>query len=343
MASILVTGAYGLVGRPLLSLLLERGHSVQALDLQNHATARHARRFAARFPSTFRARWADVRDMSAVERAVEGAECVIHLAAMIPPEADKHPREAWAINVGGTRNLVIASKRAGSVAHFVFASSIATYGDRIKAPLIRLDDPLEPNGDDAYACHKVEAEAFLRDSGLNHTVLRLSAIMSHEKLTFDPILFRMPLSTSLEICDPRDAALAFANAALNPEAYGKTFLIAGGPSCRTSFGSYIDWMLRLMGLGGAYFLPSGAFSQKGYHCAFMDTEESQRVLRYQTRSLIDHYKDVRRAMRLKRIAANVLRGPIQASIIAMSPYLEQGKAKKPKGILAALLPKAMRA
>ena len=73
----------------------------------------------------------DLRDPTALGRALAGADTVFHLAARVHADDDATPdaeREHAAINVGGTRALVSAAGTAG-VRRFVFFSSVKAVGE----------------------------------------------------------------------------------------------------------------------------------------------------------------------------------------------------------------------
>lgn len=82
----------------------------------------------------------DIRDRTAVMRALDGVDIVLHLAARVgvrPSIADPEPYSS--INVQGTVTLLEAC-RASSVRRFVFGSSSSVYGDTTPAPF-REDAP----------------------------------------------------------------------------------------------------------------------------------------------------------------------------------------------------------
>ena len=106
--------------------------------------------------------WGDLRDPGAVSRAVEGADAVIHTAALIPPMADHRPQLAWDINVGGTRHLLAAMKKQDPAPRLVYTSSVSVYGDRVANPEIRVGDPLRPSMGDEYAKTKIQAEKLIQ-------------------------------------------------------------------------------------------------------------------------------------------------------------------------------------
>ena len=84
MKRVLVTGACGNIGANVVDLLVERGYSVRAVDLDSPAGRKAA------------SRWGDQVDMlfgsicndALVREAVAGMDHVIHLAAIVPPGTD---------------------------------------------------------------------------------------------------------------------------------------------------------------------------------------------------------------------------------------------------------------
>lgn len=269
----------------------------------------------------------DIRKKEDIEHLIHESSAVIHLAAIIPPVADEKPLLAYSVNVEGTKNIVDCIKTSKQKTALIFSSSIATYGDRVKENLIRLTDEQKPNDDDEYAKHKVACEAYIRASGIDFCILRLSYIVSPKKLFLHPIMFKMPLQTSIEICSSADTALACANAARlissndleeKNSVNGKTFLIAGGKNCRTTYKDYLNSMLKLFGFSGASWIPPESFSKKGYHCAFMETEESENVLKFQNHNLNDYYNEVKAHTKMRRFLVRVFKPIAKAVVLALA-------------------------
>ena len=71
------------------------------------------------------AEWVDVRDGAALAQAIDGAEAVVHVAALYSYSAPATEMEA--VNVEGTAN-VIAACRAGAVRRLVHTSTAGTCG-----------------------------------------------------------------------------------------------------------------------------------------------------------------------------------------------------------------------
>ena len=124
MSEILVTGGNGFVGRHLVSALCERGDSVRVLALPGE----DAEALTARGVSVFRG---DVRRPETLVAPMNGADSVVHLAAMMDvwrPFADYH-----AVNVTGTE-IVCRAALAVGVRRVVHMSSSSVYGMALGRP-----------------------------------------------------------------------------------------------------------------------------------------------------------------------------------------------------------------
>ena len=125
-------------------------------------------------------READVRDRAAVERAVAGADVVVHMAyalyGMTPGEGDLYDT-----NVEGTLNVARAAAATGA-RRFVFVSSGVIYGfDWHNPQPLTEDAPLRPPARHFYARHKGESERrvadLLRGTGTDAYFLRPCAVV----------------------------------------------------------------------------------------------------------------------------------------------------------------------
>jgi len=314
---VLVTGAFGNVGRSSLAALRSRGAEIRILEAPTPKNRRLARSFGSGCELVF----GDIRDKEAAKAAVRGVDAICHLAALIPPAADRDVQLTRSVNIGGTANLIAAAKAQPLPPRFVLASSISVYGDRLRNFWIKTDDPLEPNADDAYGATKVEAERLLRESGLPFVILRLSYIVWKEKLACDPIMFHMPPSTKIEVCHTEDTGRAFAAAIHEERALGRTFDIGGGPACRTTYRDYLDRMFALFGLRDSKRLPDSAFAQRGFHCGwYADSEEAEAALGFRQKNIEDYYAEVRKETTAKRFFASLVRPLVLAGLRASSPY-----------------------
>lgn len=161
-----LTGATGYTGGRLLAALLARGDSVSALVRPSSVGHIHG---------PVRVVEGDLQDARALAQLVEGAEAVVHVAAVYRTAGhpDAYYRE---VNVGGTAKLLEAAAAAG-VRRFVHTSTVGVHGD-VEHPPAREDSPFAPG--DIYQATKAEAEQlaleFHRQRGVPVTVVRPGAI-----------------------------------------------------------------------------------------------------------------------------------------------------------------------
>ncbi|MEJ2293732.1 MAG: NAD(P)-dependent oxidoreductase [Candidatus Lokiarchaeota archaeon] len=318
--NILITGAFGNVGLSTLKELIKRNYNIRIFEIPNKKNKKISRRYK----NNVELFWGDIRKREDVASAIKDQDVIIHLAAIIPPLADESPELANEVNVSGTFNLIEEIKSQKRKPKIIFSSSIAVYGDRRANPMIKVDDPFLPSYGDNYAISKIKAEGLIRESGVTYSIFRLTYVTSVNKLDMDPLMFHMPLDTPIEICDTKDVGLALANAIECPGIWGKTLNIAGGKSCRTYYKDYIDKMMELFGLG-KNFLPDFAYAKSDFHCGHMDTEQSQRLLKYQNHNLEDYYGEVKKKIGWKRNFTRIIRWMISLHLLRNSYYYQRFK------------------
>jgi nucleoside-diphosphate-sugar epimerase len=320
---ILLTGAFGNIGKNVLRLLLEADHPVRCFDLETpknlsiyEAVSRNQRN--GRRVEVF---WGDVRDPATVEEAVQDTQGIIHLAALIPPMSEKDPEKARAINVQGTGNLIRAAQAVDPNPTFVFTSSVSVYGPKMTAPPPRtIHEPVNPT--DNYSSHKVECEQMLQASGLPWTILRVAAVsVSDLDVGLDPILFEIPLDQRIEFVHSKDVARACVNA-LRADAAQKILHIGGGTGSQMLQRDFLKGILEATGIG---MLPESAFrvprkDSDWYYTDYMDSGEAQALLHYQLHSFEDYLKELTKSLGGKRILARLLGPVIRLHFSAKSPY-----------------------
>jgi UDP-glucose 4-epimerase len=248
----LVTGANGFLGRHVVAALMARGIGVRAM-------VRPATRLGALdWPQSVEIFRADLRTSRQLERAFEGIDVLVHLAAVVSGGEDAQ----FAGTVVGTERLLDAMTRS-SCRRLVLCSSFSVYDFSSTRQTLDENSPLHTVPDvyarDGYSIAKWWQERVTRQFADRHdwdlTILRpgfiwgrdhgyLSALglqLGRHHLVVGP-LTRIPM-THVENC-----ADVFALAATDPRARGQVFNVVDGPGER--IWSYLSDHMRSLGQTG---------------------------------------------------------------------------------------------
>jgi uronate dehydrogenase len=138
-----MTGAAGNIGRTLRQHLKGRYALLRLTDVVQQEPPGPGEEVAT----------VDIRDRAALERSLQGIDCVIHLAGI--PEEDSWDK-ILPVNIEGCYNLFEAARRQG-VRRVVFASSNHAVGFHRREKFIDTDVAARPDG--RYGVSKVFGEA----------------------------------------------------------------------------------------------------------------------------------------------------------------------------------------
>src|SRR5450759_44049 len=219
---VLVTGASGFVGRPLVAALLRAGYAVRA------ATRRQVS-----FPNSVEAAIIpDLKNPIDWNPILQGVDIIIHLAGMVHSKVpDTAYSEFDQINWIATRRLAHAAKEAG-IDRFIYISSVRAQVDASAVEAVREQD--EPRPTNRYGCSKLAAEQEVRAAGVPFTIFRPVVVYGPHPKGNMRTLVRLALSSlplpvfrnrrSLLAVDNLIAAIIFA--LNNPVTIGETYLVA---------------------------------------------------------------------------------------------------------------------
>lgn len=165
----LITGGSGFLGINLIRYLLARGHTISNIDFApfDYPEKNQITNFLN-----------DIRDRDAVDRAMEGAQIVVHCAAALPLYK---PEDIYTTDIDGTRNILEFAQKHG-VERVIHISSTAVYGIPDHHPLVE-DDQLHGVG--PYGEAKVKAEEValgFRDKGMIVPIIRPKSFIGPERL-----------------------------------------------------------------------------------------------------------------------------------------------------------------
>lgn len=149
---ILVTGGAGFIG----SHIVEHFQGKADVRVLDNLRSGHLHNLAGLQHEFIQA---SILDRAAVRRAMDGVDCVFHLAAMISvPESMQKPIECNELNTTGTLVVLEEAARA-KVKKLVFSTSAAIYGDNPVTPKLEtmLPEPKSP-----YAITKLDGEFYCK-------------------------------------------------------------------------------------------------------------------------------------------------------------------------------------
>ncbi len=226
---VLITGANGFLGSALSRRMVGDGHRVRALVRPGSDASALEGVGVERVPG-------DVTDTASVQRAVEGAEVVFHLAGLRrAPERSAFFR----VNAEGTRTVCEAMLRVGA-RRMVLAGSLAAVGPSLPERPHVETDPFAP--EEWYGESKAEAERIaLGTAGLEVTVARPPRILGpgdRENLVFFRLVkrgIRLEIGGGprpLSVVDVDDVVELLLLLAARPEAAGEA-CFAPGPDQTT--------------------------------------------------------------------------------------------------------------
>jgi UDP-glucose 4-epimerase len=154
--SVLITGSNGFLGQSLCFKLLSLGTNLIKYDIANGQ---------------------DILNIEQLERSLTSTNIhtVIHLAAVSDLNLyEKYPVSSYEINVIGTRNVLQLCNKLSI--RLLFASTCCVYGNSSN-PISKEED--EPTPTELYAESKVQSENEILETGLPHTIMRLSTFYGH--------------------------------------------------------------------------------------------------------------------------------------------------------------------
>ncbi|MCE7742743.1 MAG: NAD(P)-dependent oxidoreductase [Candidatus Heimdallarchaeota archaeon] len=319
---VLVTGAFGNLGQSTLEILLASDHEITTLDILTLATRKSAKELSAK--GNFIPIWGSVLDKTLVSETIKNQDCIIHFAGVTPPVTENNPEIGYKINVVGTKNIIEAALKQKKHPKIIFPSTISIYG-----PLPPSAEPRTSehaiNPSDEYTRNKAEAEKLIQESDLPWTILRITAVPSTSILQNQiSLLYNIPLDQKIEFAHTKDIGKAISNT-LTESTTSKILMLGGGEESQLTNREFVGSILDTLGIK---MLPEEVFKKPKsnddwYYTSWMDTEESQRLLDYQSRTFKDYLDEVRKKTKPLRFIITIFRPIVRSILIRRSPYYKQ--------------------
>jgi uncharacterized protein YbjT (DUF2867 family) len=211
ITTVCVIGGSGFVGRHICQRLAAQGYRVRV------PTRDPERAKQLILLPTVELIAADVHDADDLARAIRGGDAVINLVGVLHDAAGKHGFAQ--AHVALARKVAEACRREGIQRHIHMSALNA-----------------DPKGPSAYLRSKGEAEAVVRGSGLDVTVIRPSAIFGREDsflnlfaslLRYLPVMFLASPGARFQPVFVEDVAAVFVKSLEHLESFGKSYDLCG--------------------------------------------------------------------------------------------------------------------
>jgi CDP-paratose 2-epimerase len=198
----LITGGAGFIGTNYASRLLARGDKVVLLDnLSRRGTPGNIAWLEDTFgKGSFHLLKEDVRDSKALEKAVEGVDRILHLAAQVAVTTSVvDPETDFEINARGTLNVLEAARKSERNPLVIYASTNKVYGNLDDIPVAEGEHsyyfPDHPQGvsesqlldfHSPYGCSKGTGDQYVRDY---HRIFGLPTVVFRQSCIYGPHQF----------------------------------------------------------------------------------------------------------------------------------------------------------
>lgn len=284
MKRVLITGGAGSIGSELTRKLVQQGFQVRVFDLPFLDFS------ALEALEKVEIVKGDITDPATVEAAVNGADLVLHLAALLPLASERDREKTFAVNVSGTANVIEGIKAAGGRTRLVFSSTVATYGNTMDGePPVDVNHPQHPV--DIYGESKIAAERLIIEAGIPCTILRISGVVIPALLD-PPDPWPFMREQRMEFVARADVVSALLAAVHTEEAANRILIIAGGASWQMLGYQYVEKVFELLDVP----MEEASFRQTPWWSDWYDTSEAQALLNYQQTSFPEFLEQLDQAI-----------------------------------------------
>jgi len=172
MSKVLITGGAGYIGSMLCTKLLQKGHSVTAVDLLKYDKGSLNHLY---FNKKFKLICDDIRKVSLMKKLIRKHDIIIPLAALVgAPLCEKFKRDAISTNLGSIKTLCKYATKSNKI---IYLTTNSGYGIGEKNKYCDENSPLKPIS--LYGRTKCDGEELVKTKVKNFVCFRLATVFGH--------------------------------------------------------------------------------------------------------------------------------------------------------------------
>ena len=281
MKKVLVTGAGGTVGIPVIKYLIkENVYEITALDLKSMRSVRRLKKYK----DIINIIYGDVNDQRLMNALVASHDVVIHLAGVIPPFADLKQQLSRIVDYEGTKNIIHSIQEHNPKCYLLYPSSTVVYGG--EQDEVNVLNEIVINVEDNYALIKKRVEEKISTTVKNYTIFRLPAVFGDLKM--EAPMYNIPYSATCELISVDDAARAFVYAINEQKKLNKKiFNVTSGEKFRIKARTLMIDILQSYGISFRYLITWLLVDKNYYSHVYSDSDKLDDIICYQQ----DTYKE----------------------------------------------------
>lgn len=294
MKKVLVTGAFGSIGKCVIKYLLSEGkYEITALDLKNKRNEKVAKKYKARINVIY----GDINDISLMENLVKDKDIIIHLASVMPPFADFFRNLGELVEYNGTENIIKAINYYNPKCYLIYTSTTSLYDYSLSGNIL---EKINENDLTNYSLVKYETENLIKKKLKNYTILRIPLVLNNIKK--EPFIYNIKKNTMIEVTTNYDVSNAIVKCIdYKDKLNKKIYNIGMGIDGRLLYKDILINILKNYGISIRYIL-SRIFLDKNYRTPVLtDSDKLEEIIHYRNDTLDNYYNRLRKNNKKRKI------------------------------------------
>ena len=283
MKKVLVTGAFGSIGKCVLKFLLSEGkYDITALDLKNKKNIKNSKKYDNRVNVVL----GDINDLSLVENLVKDTNIIIHLASIMPPFSEFSKSLGELVEYNGTENIIKAINYYNPKCYLIYGSTTSLYDSSLSGSITEKIKVEELNN---FSYNKYITENLIKKKLKNYTILRIPLVLNNIKK--EPFMYNLRMNSLIKVSTNYDVSYAFVSAIdhIN-ELNKKIYNVGMGEKGRLLYKDVIIAILKNYGLSFKFIL-ARLFLEKNYYSPVLtDSDDLNDIINYRHDSLDLYFK-----------------------------------------------------